>query len=79
MMLEAEQRAGAEGWTPLSSVPACSSPRTWFLTQVVFANCNDREKLECQGEQNLCFILDQMFLKNKSPPDLNFDFNSIDW
>lgn len=32
VMLEAEQRARAVGWTPLSSVPACSSPRTWFLT-----------------------------------------------
>ena len=62
--------------------PKCF-PRTWFLTQIVLANWNDREKLECQGEQNLrfkfCFILDQMFLKNKSSPDPNFDFSSIDW
>lgn len=31
--------------------PKCF-PKTWFFTQRVLANCNGREKLECQGEQN---------------------------
>lgn len=59
-----------------------SFPKSWFFTQRVLANCNDREKLESQEEQNLSlkfhFVLDQMFLKHKPSPDPNFHFNSID-
>ena len=58
-------------------------PETWFFTQRVSANCNAREKLEYQEEQNLSFkfhfVLSQMFFKSKPSPDPNFHFHSIDW